>query len=113
MLSMDISIRKLSPDLVEDYITFFDNTPHDDGLDENKCYCVCWCSEDSDGVDFSSREKRRALAAHYVKSGAIQGYLAYYGYKIVGWCNTNTKAKCLRCHSWKRFMNLNQQYLLF
>lgn len=101
---MDITIQRLSSDLAEDYISFFDNTPHDDNIDEHKCYCVCWCSENSDGVDFSSREKRRALANRYVKSGAIQGYLAYHGGKIVGWCNTNTKSECLHCHSWQRFM---------
>ena len=40
---MAVEIRKLIPDLAEDYVHFFDTTPHDDNVDEHKCYCVCWC----------------------------------------------------------------------
>ena len=43
---MDIEIKKLTQDLVGDYINFFDTTSHDDGVDGSKCYCVCWCSAD-------------------------------------------------------------------
>ena len=101
---MDISIRKLTPDLAEAYVHFFDVTPHDDYTEGAKCYCVGWCSDDSEGKDFSSREKRREYALQYVRDGCIQGYLAYQGDEIVGWCNANTKADCLQCCSWRRFM---------
>ena len=102
---MDIEIKKLSPELVEDYLHFFDITPHDDGVDENKCYCVCWCSADHRvQTDFSSAQKRRELAEQYVKNGTIQGYLAYQGGEVVGWCNANTKSECQNCISWLRFM---------
>jgi len=101
---MDIEIRKLTPGLAEDYARFFDVTPHDDNKEEHKCYCVCWCSDDSEGKDFSSREKRREHAVRYVGDGSIQGYLAYRGDEIVGWCNANTKSDCLQCVSWRRFM---------
>jgi GNAT superfamily N-acetyltransferase len=98
-------IRKLTPDLVEDYVHFFDTTLHDYNVDEHKCYCVCWCSEDSEGKDFSTREKRRIYAAKYVKENILQGYLAYYNDKVVGWCNTNTKSDCLKCAAWRRNMS--------
>lgn len=102
---MDITIKKLTPELVEDYLHFFDTTPHDDGVDENKCYCVCWCNADHRvETDFSSAEKRRELARQYVNNGIIQGYLAYHDNKVVGWCNTNTKSECQNCISWLRFM---------
>ena len=39
---MKIEIKKLSSELIDDYLHFFDTTPHDDELDEHKCYCVCW-----------------------------------------------------------------------
>ena len=57
-----MKIRRLSPELCDDYLRFFDETPHDDNRDESKCYCVCWSAADSTGCDFSSAEKRRALA---------------------------------------------------
>lgn len=102
---MNIEIKKLTPDLVDDYVRFFDETPHDDNKDEHKCYCVCWCSADHRiETDFSSAEKRRNLAIQYVRSGIIQGYLAYVGGRAVGWCNANTKSDCLNCISWLRFM---------
>ena len=102
---MDIEIKKLTPDLVGDYISFFDTTSHDDGVDDNKCYCVCWCSADHrNETDFSSAAKRRSLAAQYVRAGIIQGYLAYYNGQVVGWCNANTKSDCMYCISWLRFM---------
>jgi len=101
---MNIDIRKLTPELAEDYVDFFDRTPHDDNVDEHKCYCVCWSNKDYEGEDFSSREKRRAAALRYVEGNNIQGYLAYHDDKIVGWCNANTKTDCLKCCSWRMFM---------
>lgn len=102
---MELTICKLAPEHAEAYARFFDETPHDDGVDEGKCYCVCWCRADSEWVDFSSREKRRALALKFVGEGQIQGYLAYCGDRIIGWCNANTKSDCLKCVSWRTFMS--------
>lgn len=102
---MDIEIRKLIPELAEDYVHFFDTTPHDDNVAEHKCYCVCWCNDDYNSKDFSTAEKRRKCALQYVKDNNIQGYLAYSGDMIVGWCNANTKSDCLKCASWQRFMD--------
>ncbi len=102
---MDIKIKRLLPELAEDYLHFFDITPHDDNKDENKCYCVCWCSADHRvETDFSSAQKRRELAKRYIRNGIIQGYLAYQDDEVVGWCNANTKSECLNCTSWLRFM---------
>jgi len=36
---MNIEIRKLTPDLVEDCVTFFDTTPHNE-KHKMRCYCV-------------------------------------------------------------------------
>lgn len=103
---MEFEIKKLSPELEEDYLRFFDATPHDDGIDEHKCYCICWSSADhaQERPDFSTAQKRREMAGRYIRSGKLQGYLAYQGGKPVGWCNTNTRADCRRCESWLRFM---------
>ena len=102
---MNIEIRKLTPELADDYVQFFDVTPHSDNVDDHKCYCVCWCNDDYEGKDFSSAEKRREYAIEYVKNNNIQGYLAYYQNKVIGWCNANTKVDCLKCCSWRMFMS--------
>lgn len=108
--SYNFEIRKLTPDLAEDYVNFFDITPHSEKTDndECKCYCVWWCSDDQNDEVFenylSSRIKRRDYAIKNIRNNKIQGYLAYYNGKVVGWCNTNTKADCLKCFCWRRFM---------
>lgn len=89
---MNIEIRRLTPDLAEDYARFFDVTPHDVNIDERKCYCVIWRNDDTyvgDDHWYPSREERRDHAIQFVKAGSLQGYLAYCGDEIVGWCNAN------------------------
>lgn len=69
---MNTEIRRLEPSMAEEYVHFFDVTPHDDDLDEHKCYCVCWCSADHRAdVDLSTAQKRRELAKQYVEEGII------------------------------------------
>jgi len=100
---MNIEIRKLTPDLAENYVHFFDVTPHDVNIDEHNCYCVTWRSDDSyvsEGHWFPSREERRDHAIQFVRAGSLQGYLAYHGDEIVGWCNAN--ADCQGCVNYLR-----------
>ena len=102
---MKIKIRRLTPDLTADYLHFFDTTPHATTREEHKCYCVWWSNEDIEGRDYSTVEKRRELAAEYIMGNNIQGYLAYWDNKVVGWCNTNTKSECFKCYCWRNFMS--------
>lgn len=94
---MNIEIKKLSPELAEDYARFFDETPHDVNVDEQKCYCVTWRSDDSyaNGEPhwFETREERRMRAIQFIRADSIQGYLAYQGDEIVGWCNANANCQ--------------------
>jgi GNAT superfamily N-acetyltransferase len=97
---MNIEIRKLTPELAEDYVTFFDTTPHNE-KHNMKCYCVYWCNEDSAAENFYSKKARRDYAIQCVKGNNIQGYLVYCEDKVVGWCNANTKSDCLKCMGWR------------
>lgn len=100
---MEIEIRRLTPDLAEDYVLFFDVTPHDVNIDERKCYCVTWRSDgsyDNGSHWFQTREERRDRAIEFVRAGSLQGYLAYRGDEIVGWCNAN--ADCQLCVNYLR-----------
>ena len=101
---MNFDIRRLTPELAEEYAHFFDVTPHNVGGNGCKCYCVTWRSDDSYTGNgdhwFSSAEERRARALEFVKSGSLQGYLAYCGDEIVGWCNAN--GNCRFCVDYLR-----------
>ena len=106
---MNIEIRKLTPELLEEYLNFFDTTPHFTNKDEDKCYCVCWCNVAYEEQEFSTAEKRRKKAIAYVKGNNIQGYLAYYNNKVVGWCNANTKSDCMECQCGKMYLSLTDK----
>ena len=88
----EIEIRRLTPDLAEDYAHFFDVTPHDDHTikDELPCYCITWRNDETYlGNDhwYPTREERRDRAISFVMDAKLQGYLAYQGDTIVGWSN--------------------------
>ncbi len=85
-----VEIRRLTPEMAEDYVRFFDDTPHNGG---ERCYCVTWRSDASyaDGMHwYPTPEQRRERAMAYVRSGGIQGYLAFCGGRAVGWCNVGS-----------------------
>lgn len=101
---MELEIRKLTPALAEEYAHFFDVTPHDVNIEEQKCYCVTWRSDASYEADgnhwFPTREERREKAIRFVREGSLQGYLAFRDGEIVGWCNAN--GDCRRCVDYLR-----------
>lgn len=101
---MDIIIRRLTPELAEDYVHFFDTTRHSTGKEEHRCYCVWWSSADIEEESYGTVEDRRNVAVKYINENKIQGYLAYCDNKVVGWCNANTKSDCYVSFCWKRFM---------
>ena len=95
---MNIEIRKLTPSLADEYALFFDTTPHWDNTnrDELPCYCVSWRNDETyfgDDHWYPTREERRERSVQFVKDGKIQGYFAYHGKKIVGWCNATADCK--------------------
>jgi GNAT superfamily N-acetyltransferase len=108
---MTLEIRKLTPDLAEDYVRFFDVTPHNEPRHNVKCYCVFWCGDDCEGKNFSSKAARREYALQYVRSGMLQGYLAYCDGEAVGWCNANTKSDCLTCMGWREMNGKRKGYI--
>ena len=103
---MNIEIRKLTPDLAEDYADFFDTTAHNDTGHGDRCYCITFCRDNvyrnGGGHWYQTPEERRVHAIQRVRDGDIQGYLAYCNGEIVGWCNTNTKADCLEVMNYMR-----------
>ena len=100
---MNIEIRKLTPDLAEDYARFFDVTPYDDAWnaskDELPCYCITWRNDDTYDNNkenmhwFPTREERRERAIQFIKANKLQGYLAYLDNIAVGWCNATADCR--------------------
>ena len=94
---MDITIKKLTPELIEDYIDFFDNRAFSDNPEWSACYCVFFHWNDEyeknarePGVDI--HEHNRSLARSLINEGTLKGYMAYADGMVMGWCNANDKS---------------------
>jgi len=94
---MKIKIHKLSVELLDDWLHFFDNTAFSDNDEWAGCYCMCYhwneTLENKKGWNCSKADAayNRKCAVKFIKKGIMQGYLAYYDGKVAGWCNTNDK----------------------
>jgi len=93
---MEVTIRKLTPALIEDYARFFDTTPHNPSGNGDKCYCITFCRDrvyqGGGQYWYATADERRTHGVARVQDGDIQGYLAYLDGEAVGWCNAGTKA---------------------
>jgi GNAT superfamily N-acetyltransferase len=84
----DIVVRKLSPDMLDDFLAFFDRDAFTDNPDWAFCYCQCFYLDHSKIVwKDQTAEENRARAQELIPSGGMQGYLAYIEDRPVGWCN--------------------------
>ena len=82
------TVRALSPELLPDFLRFFDGDAFADNPKWSSCYCQCFY-EDHTTVVWSERtaDQNRGHACRRAREGTMQGYLAYGGDEIVGWCN--------------------------
>lgn len=91
---MDIHIKALSPDLIDDYLYFFDHMVFTENPNWSKCYCYSFHFIGKD--EEWTRENNRAAVINLIKSGKMKGYLAYAGSIPVGWCNVNDRGNYQR-----------------
>ena len=83
-----VQVRALTPDLLPDFLQFFDGTAFSDNPKWSSCYCQCFY-EDHRVVKWGERTatENRARACERIGGGLMQGYLAYLDGSPVGWCN--------------------------
>jgi len=86
---MNITIKPLSPDLIDDYLHFFDNQVFTENPDWSKCYCYFFHFVGTD--EQWNKKDNRAAAIKIISEGKMKGYLAYSNNKPVGWCNVNAR----------------------
>lgn len=103
------TIRRLTPDLLEDYLDFFDHRAFSDGSPFYPCYCSAFNmsreriqdeffrqAEINGGGNDGWKKALRDSAVRMVTNGEIQGYLAYDRGLAVGWCNANDRLNYCR-----------------
>ena len=102
-------IKRLTPDLMEDYFDFFDNRAFSDGSPFYPCYCNAFnMSKKRIQVEFYNQAAKngggnagwkkalRESAMRMVASGEVQGYLVYDNETSIGWCNVNDRLNYYR-----------------
>ncbi|MCH5197789.1 MAG: GNAT family N-acetyltransferase [Oscillospiraceae bacterium] len=97
---MAFTIKRLTPDLISDYMDFFDNRAFSDGSPFYPCYCCNYNMPDDEfwahceGLEDTTENRcrvQRDCAEILIKDGRLQGYLIYDGEISIGWCNANNK----------------------
>jgi predicted GNAT family acetyltransferase len=97
MAAREILIRELKPNLVADYLRFFDDIYDNDPFLNSRdnpwwggCYCSFYDDPRTEDEINASREKRsenKAAREKTIEKGKASGLLAYAESKVVGWCN--------------------------
>ena len=90
----DIIIKKLSAELKDDYLDFFDNRAFSDGNPNGPCYCTSPNQDEetikqmvSEFQENGVKETVRKYAVDMLDRGIIKGYLAFDNDLSIGWCN--------------------------
>ena len=99
---MNIKVYKLSKDMVEDYISYFDNRAFLDGDIEKGCYCVWHHWTDKHEYERSLMPenerpyRKRNYAKELIQNGILNGFAAFYENQMVGFCNADIKDNYFR-----------------
>jgi ribosomal protein S18 acetylase RimI-like enzyme len=91
---MDIEIKPLTPELLDDYLYFFDHMAFTENPDWSVCYCFSYHFIGT--KEQWNKDENRSLVIHFVHENKMTGYLAYAGDKPVGWCNANNRSNYQR-----------------
>lgn len=103
-LPVEIVIKRLGPELIEDYFDFFDNRAFTDNPPWPGCYCTGFqtTKEEQDaefekidaygGGDEGLVRVLRETVVRQITTGALRGYLAYADGVSIAWCNANDRA---------------------
>lgn len=94
---MQIEIRRLSKDMADAYIRYFDDRAFSDGSPEKGCYCVWhhWTDAHERERSLMPTDQRpfrkRNYAKELIENGTLNGFVALDGDQIVGFCNADWK----------------------
>jgi ribosomal protein S18 acetylase RimI-like enzyme len=88
MIASRVDVRKLRPELLSDFLGFFDGEAFADNPRWGFCYCQ-FLYVDHANIEWNRRtaEENRAAACRRIAADQMRGYLAYRDGKVVGWCN--------------------------
>jgi len=88
-----LEVRELTPELLDDYLKFFDKDAFADFPEWSGCYCGFY---DTPGREWDASAKagpaHRAARAERIRLGKAHGLLAFADGRVVGWCNAQARS---------------------
>jgi GNAT superfamily N-acetyltransferase len=94
--AVKVEVRELTPELLDDYLRFFDKDAFIDFPYWSGCYCGFY---DTPGDKWDPTAKagpaHRAAQAERIRSGKSHGLLAIADGRVVGWCNAQSRSNFL------------------
>ncbi len=102
MRALEITVRELRLQDLEDYLRFFDEVYKNDpwlNSKDNPWWGICYCgfyddtrTEQERNTAPDAATKNRNMRAESIQSRKAHGLLAYVDGKVVGWCNAGPRA---------------------
>jgi len=97
--TVEIEVRELKPEFLQDYLKFFDNA-FSDFPQWADCYCGFYDTPGNDW-DATSGPEHRAARSKLISASKAQGLLAYIDGNPVGWCNAQPRANLVNMRSYR------------
>ena len=93
-MSDDYVIRELKPELLDDYLRFFDTDAFADNPQWASCYCYFpQAPHETEKWTDRTGEQNRADVCRLIERGEMQGYLAFHEGRAVAWCNAAPRTR--------------------
>ena len=82
-----LELKRLSGETLDDFLGYFDHRAFLEDKNWDGCYCQFYLNTpEQNDVEINKSKTNRASACSRVETGVMDGYLAYEGDKVVGWC---------------------------
>lgn len=88
----EIHIKKLTSDMSDDFLNYFDHDAFSDHEEWSYCYYLESHLGKEENDQYTDIETRRNKARALIENGIMNGYLIYEGKKVIGWCNAGDKS---------------------
>ncbi len=86
-----VEIKPLSPELLPDFLSFFDTRAFCDNPEWGECYCRCFKTVGVAAWKAATGPANRRDAEREIRLGAMRGYMAYVDGVMRGWCAADGK----------------------
>lgn len=93
---MNLVIKRLNKELLNDYLHFFDDIAFCDNPSWSWCYCNHFHLTDIEVEAISTKEESRTCLVDRINEGGHNGFLAFIDGEPVGWMNAGNKMNYAR-----------------